>query len=163
MSNFDKPFFNYNREIIVTQPNKNKPAHIVNIRESSIETMYYRKHIDAIQYTAGSIFRRKWEMSQLISKPELGIKVDCSINPTIADNKLDAIQDLNRLHSIIGQKPYELLEYVCGFGNTIKEMNLKFRMSKAKGGTRFREALDEASIFYGLKDKGNTIRGNKRR
>ena len=102
-------------------------------------------------------------MSQLISKPELGIRVDCSTNPTIADNKLDAIQDLNRLHSIIGQKPYELLEYVCGFGNTIKEMNLKFRMSKAKGGTRFREALDEASIFYGLKDKGNTIRGNKRR
>ena len=54
MSNVDQPFPNYNREIIVTQPNKNKPAHIVNIRESSIETMYYKKHIDVIQYQAGS-------------------------------------------------------------------------------------------------------------
>jgi hypothetical protein len=163
MSNFDEPHFNYNREIIITQPNKDKPAHIVNIRESSIETMYYRRHIDHIQYAAGSIFRRKWEMSQLISKPEIGVRVDHSANPTIADNKLDAIQDLNRLHSVIGQKPYELLEYVCGFGNTIKQMNAKFKLSKARGGVRFREALDEASIFYGLKDKGNTIRGNKRR
>ena len=71
MSNVDEPFSNYNREIIITQPNKNKPAHIVNIRESSIETMYYRKHITALQYTAGSIFRRKFEMSLLLSKPEL--------------------------------------------------------------------------------------------
>ena len=163
MSNYDEPHYNYNREIIITQPNKNKPAHIVNIRESSIETMYYRRHIDATQYTAGSIFRRKWEMSQLISKPELGIRVDCSTNATIADNKLDAIQDLNRLHSQIGQNSYELVEYVCGFGNTIKQMNSKFRLSKRRGGPKFREALDEASIFYGLRDKGNTIRGNKKR
>ena len=120
MSNYDEPHFNYNREIIITQPNKNKPAHIVNIRESSIETMYYRKHIDAIQ-------------------------------------------DLNRLHSVIGQNHYELLEYVCGFGNTIKQMNSKFKLSKRRGGPKFREALDEASIFYGLRDKGNTIRGNKKR
>jgi hypothetical protein len=52
---------------------------------------------------------------------------------------------------------------VCGFGNTIKQMNSKFRLSKRRGGPKFREALDEASIFYGLKDKGNTIRGNKKR
>ena len=30
MSNYDEPHYNYNREIIITQPNKNKPAHIVN-------------------------------------------------------------------------------------------------------------------------------------
>jgi hypothetical protein len=88
----DETIISYNREILIHQPNKDKPASIRNIRESSIETMYHRKQIDALQYTAGSIFRRKWEMSQLISKPELGIRVDCSTNPTIADNKLDAIR-----------------------------------------------------------------------
>ena len=82
---------------------------------------------------------------------------------SVADNKLDAIQDLNRLHGVIGQNHYELLEYVCGFGNTIKQMNSKFKLSKRRGGHKFREALDEASIFYGLRDKGNTIRGNKKR
>ena len=56
MPNYDEPISNYNREIIVTQPNKNKPAHIINIRESSIETMYYRRHITAMQYATGSIF-----------------------------------------------------------------------------------------------------------
>ena len=85
MSNYDKPFPNYNREIIITQPNKNKPAHIVNIRESSIETMYHKRHIDAIQYHAGSIFRRKWEMAQLISKPEVKVRVDQSINMSVQD------------------------------------------------------------------------------
>ena len=163
MSNYDEPFFNYNREIIVTQPNKNKPAHIVNIRESSIETMYYRRHISAIQYTAGSIFRRKFETSQLISKPEINITVHTSTRPTIADNKLNAIDDLNRLHSQIGQNSYQLVEYVCGFGNTIKELCMKFKLPKAKGGPKFREALDEVAIFDGLLDKGNTIRGNKKR
>jgi hypothetical protein len=52
---------------------------------------------------------------------------------------------------------------VCGFGNTIKELCMKFKLPKAKGGPKFREALDEVAIFYGLLDKGNTIRGNKKR
>jgi len=163
MPNYDEPISNYNREIIVTQPNKNKPAHIINIRESSIETMYYRKHITAMQYAAGSIFRRKFEMSQLISKPEISVKVDVSTRPSIADSKLDAIDDLNKLHATVGQHNYELVEYVCGFGNTIKELCIKFRLSKGKGGPKFREALDEVAIYYGLLDKGNTIRGNKKR
>ena len=163
MSNLDEPLSNYNREIIITQPNKNKPAHIVNIRESSIETMYYRKHITALQYTAGSIFRRKFEMSLLLSKPELNVKVDVSTRPSIADSKLDAIDDLNALHNAIGQQAYDLVEYVCGFGNSIKEMCTKYKLSKAKGGPKFREALDETAIHYGLLDKGNTIRGNKKR
>ncbi len=135
MSIYDEPHYNYNREIIITQPNKNKPAHIVNIRESSIETMYYRRHIDATQYTAGSIFRRKWETSQLISKPELGVRVDNSLNPSIGDHKLDAMDELNRLHSLIGQKSYDLLEYVCGLGNTIRQMNESYKFTKAYGWT----------------------------
>ena len=54
----DETIISYNREILIHQPNKDKPASIRNIRESSIETMYHRKQIDALQYTAGSIFRR---------------------------------------------------------------------------------------------------------
>ena len=159
----DETIISYNREIIIHQPNKNKPASIRNIRESSIETMYHRKQIDALQYTAGSIFRRKWETSQLISKPELGVRVDNSLNPSIGDHKLDAMDELNRLHNQIGQKSYDLLEYVCGLGNTIRQMNESYKLTKAYGGARFRESLDETAIFYGLKDKGNTIRGNKKR
>ena len=159
----DDTIISYNREILIHQPNKDKPASIRNIRESSIETMYHRKQIDALQYTAGSIFRRKWETSQLISKPELGVRVDNSLNPSIGDHKLDAMDELNRLHSLIGQKSYDLLEYVCGLGNTIRQMNESYKFTKAYGGARFREALDETAIFYGLKDKGNTIRGNKKR
>tara|TARA_A100000172_G_scaffold56321_1_gene36292 strand:+ start:92 stop:577 length:486 start_codon:yes stop_codon:yes gene_type:complete len=159
----DDTIISYNREIVIHQPNKNKPASIRNIRESSIETMYHRKQIDALQYTAGSIFRRKWETSQLISKPEIGVKVDNSLNTSIGDHKLDAMDELNRLHGIIGQKAYDLLEYVCGFGHTIRQMNEAYRFPKSYGGRRFREALDETAIFYGLKDKGNTIRGNKKR
>ena len=163
MSNYDQPFPNYNREIIVTQPNKNKPAHIVNIRESSIETMFHKKHIDAIQYHAGSIFRRKWEMAQLISKPEVKIRVDQSINMSVPDAKLDAMNDLNRLYYQLGQKSYDILEYVCGLGHSLRQLNNKFHFPRSYGGHRFRESLDETAIFYGLKDKGNTIRGNKKR
>ena len=159
----DDTIISYNREIVIHQPNKNKPASIRNIRESAIATMYHRKQIDALQYTAGSIFRRKWETSQLISKPEIGVKVDNSLNTSIGDHKLDAMDELNRLHGIIGQKAYDLLEYVCGFGHTIRQMNEAYRFPKSYGGRRFREALDETAIFYGLKDKGNTIRGNKKR
>jgi len=158
MSNYDEPFHNYNREIIITQPNKNKPAHIVNIRESSIETMYHKRHIDALQYTAGSLFRRKWEISQLISKSEVKIKVDNSNSNSLPDIKLDAMHDLNKLYFRIGQKSYDILEYVCGFGHSLKEMNHKFGFPKSYGGHRFRESLDEAAIYYGLKNKGNTIR-----
>ena len=50
----DETIISYNREILIHQPNKDKPASIRNIRESSIETMYHRKQIDALQYTAGS-------------------------------------------------------------------------------------------------------------
>ena len=89
----DETIISYNREILIHQPNKDKPASIRNIRESSIETMYHRKQIDALQYTAGSIFRRKWETSQLISKPELGVRVDNSLNPSIGDHKLDAMDE----------------------------------------------------------------------
>ena len=162
MSNYDEPFFNYNREIIITQPNKDKPAHIVNIRESSIETMYYKKHIDAIQYHAGSIFRKKWEISQLISKPEIKVRVDQSINMSIPDAKLDAMDNLNRLYHTIGQKSYNILEYVCGLGYNLRQLNHKFKFPKAYGGHRFRESLDETAIFYGLKNKGNTIRDRKK-
>jgi|TARA_R110001583_G_scaffold170393_2_gene323800 hypothetical protein len=163
MSNYDEPHFNYNREIIITQPNKDKPAHIVNIRESSIETMYYKKNIDAIQYHAGSIFRRKWEMSQLISKPEVKVRVDQSINMSIPDAKLDAMDELNRLYGVIGTKSYDILEYVCGFGYNLKQLNHKFKFPRSYGSHRFKECLDETAIFYGLKDMGNTIRGNKKR
>lgn len=159
----DDTIISYNRELLIYQPNKDKPASIRNIRESTIETMYYRKQIDALQYAAGSIFRRKWETSQLISKPEIGVRVDNSLNTSIGDHKLDAMDELNRLHNVIGQKSYDLLEYVCGFGHSIRQMNLAYKFPKAYGGHRFREALDETSIFYGLKDKGNTIRGNKKR
>ena len=159
----DDTIISYNRELLIYRPNKEKPASIRNIRESSIETMFHRRQIDALQYTAGSIFRRKWETSQLISKPEIGVRVDNSLNTSIGDHKLDAMDELNRLHSVIGQKSYDLLEYVCGFGHSIRQMNLAYKFPKAYGGHRFREALDETSIFYGLKDKGNTIRGNKKR
>ena len=159
----DETIISYNREILIHQPNKDKPASIRNIRESSIETMYYRKQIDALQYTAGSIFRRKWETSQLISKPELGVRVDNSLNPSIGDHKLDAMDELNRLYGVIGTKSYDILEYVCGFGYNLKQLNHKFKFPRSYGSHRFKECLDETAIFYGLKDMGNTIRGNKKR
>ena len=138
-------------------------SHTLIIIEKSLLLNLIKINLDAIQYHAGSIFRRKWEMSQLISKPEVKVRVDQSINMSIPDAKLDAMDELNRLYFQIGQKSYDILEYVCGFGYNLKQMNHKFKFPRSYGSHRFKECLDETAIFYGLKDMGNTIRGNKKR
>jgi len=131
--------------------------------ERYLQNLDMDKLVDSVKSNLDCPARMAEAIAKLISKPELGVRVDNSLNPSIGDHKLDAMDELNRLHSLIGQKSYDLLEYVCGLGNTIRQMNESYKFTKAYGGARFREALDETAIFYGLKDKGNTIRGNKKR
>ncbi len=133
---------------------------VMNLRECSLDTLRNRNLITGTQYSAGIKYRKLYERSLLGTRVSpLSDKIDGGKSGSIADHKLEAMEELARCANAVGTVSATILNLVCGEGYSIGEINQKLNFSKYYGGHRLREALGEAAFHFGLANKGNTIRG----
>ena len=133
------------------------------LRDDPLGLMHHRKQISESQYRAGRAWQALWAASEVG-----GIKVlDLTQTPVdasprgftgISDRQRDAMRDLAKLKTQLGDHGSRLVEAVLVNKRSIREIadtggNIPTRYNTAFYGHRFRECLDTIAKWLGLSNK----------
>ena len=127
---------------------------MINMSESSLDILRSKKAINIQQYYTALRVRRLWEQSRIGNYTSNFNKVgDISGWNDMAPDRIDAMYRLSKLNKYIGELASNFLYRICVQDYTIKETSAMYQVDRVYLGKRFREAIDEAQVFF---DK-NTI------
>ena len=134
-----------------------------NIRESELSYLGSKRIINMELLEIADKYRGLFERSQLkasgdnLSMIRYGVRIDGNPTPK-GDPRLDAIQTLNYVHRVIGEKYTKVLQKIVGEGYTLKQFANLMGISARKASSILKEALHFASEPLGLSTKRHTIR-----
>lgn len=134
-----------------------------NARESEISYLASKRILTQLETECAERYRFYYERSLLVSRgndlvTEYGCRIDGSKSISSGEGRLDAIKELNRVHTAIGERYIPLLFDICGVGYTIKQFSTKTGISPRKVSRMLKEALSMAMYPLGLKSEPHTIR-----
>jgi len=134
-----------------------------NIRESEIDYLGAKKILSMELLEVANKYRGLFEKSQLkasgdnLSMIRYGVRIDGNPTPQ-GDPRLDAVQTLNYVHRVIGDRYTVVLQKIVGEGYTLKQFANLIGISARKASSNLKEALHFASEPLGLSQKRHTIR-----
>ena len=121
---------------------------MINLTESSLDTLRAKKVLNNVQYYAALKFRRLWEKSRIGSYTSNFHKIgDVHGWNDIAVDRVEAIYKLSRSHTWVGDLAFEILYKICVEDFTVKELAAKYQMHRSYAGKRLREAIEEFKKF----------------
>ena len=134
-----------------------------NIRESELSYLGSKRIINMELLEIADKYRGLFERSQLkasgdnLSMIRYGVRIDGNPTPK-GDPRLDAIQTLNYVHRVVGEKYTKVLQKIVGEGYTLKQFANLMGISARKASSLLKEALHFASAPLGLSKIRHTIR-----
>jgi YesN/AraC family two-component response regulator len=121
---------------------------MINVTESSLDTLRSKKVLNNIQYFTALKFRRLWEKSRIGSYTSNFHKVgEMNGWNDMAVDRVEAIYKLSRSHTWLGDYSFQILYRICVEDFTVKELAAKHQMHRSYAGQRLREAIDEFRKF----------------
>jgi hypothetical protein len=122
---------------------------MINISESSLDILRSKKAINIQQYYTALRVRRLWEKSRIGSYTSNFNKIgDTLVWNDMATDRIDAMFKLSQLNKYIGELASNFLYRICVQDYTIKETSAMYQVDRVYLGKRFREAIDEAQVFF---------------
>ncbi len=134
------------------------PAYIQVVRNIGTETWKKSKSLTLAHIEAGNWFFGRYSLG----RGSMGIvgdferePVDTSISPSdLSDATVQAAKDLIHVETLLGKKPFRLLELVIGQGHTIQTAAHMYEGTPTRTtfehvGFVFRDALEELAIYCG--------------
>jgi hypothetical protein len=130
----------------------------VNMKESSVETLFARKLLSKSQKQAADKFREHWEKAGGKSS---GLdytqdRVDGGRGDPVT-SKLASIQELKRARQYLGMRGYETLEAICGEGKSMTDLapHKRERLTMADN---LRADLDDLATMWGMQTKQRQVK-----
>ena len=121
---------------------------LINITESSLDTLRRRKTINYEQYYTALRYRRIWEKSRIGSFTCDFEAIGGNQWKDLSVDKIDAIAKLSRINGFVGEKTSQILSNVCIMDFTVKELAASLNRPRQYAGHRIREAIDEVRRFF---------------
>ena len=137
---------------------------VYNDRESEIANLSSKGVLTYLEVESADAYRSLWEIIELKSRgdntglQQYGCRIQQSKAKDSGDMRLVALDKMNYVNSVIGERNTDILQHICGQGYTIKQYSRKSGISPRKTANRLRTALNEAFIPLGLKSDPSTIR-----
>ena len=139
---------------------------IYNDRESEIANLSSKGVLTYREVHCADVYRALWETIELKSRGDntaleaYGCRIQQSKAKDSGDMRLVALDKMNYVNTVIGERNADTLQHICGMGLTIKQYSRKLGVSPRRVSTRLKVALNEALIPLGLRDDPSTIRKN---
>tara|TARA_R110000803_G_scaffold29952_2_gene67924 strand:- start:257 stop:754 length:498 start_codon:yes stop_codon:yes gene_type:complete len=136
---------------------------IYNDRESEIAYLSSKRVLTYLEVHCADVYRNLWETIELKSRGDstsleaYGCRIQQSKSKESGDIRLVALDKMNYVNSVIGERNADALQHICGMGYTIKQYSNKIGLSSRKTASRLRTALNEALYPLGLKENPATI------
>ena len=122
---------------------------MINMSESSLDILRSKKAINIQQYYTALRVRRLWEKSRIGSYTSNFNKIGDTLGwNDMATDRIDAMFKLSQLNKYIGELESNFLYRICVQDYTIKETSAMYQVDRVYLGKRFREAIDEAQVFF---------------
>ncbi len=143
-------------------------AAVMNVRESTLDSMRTRGTLTDIQLEAGNLFRQFYERSIVGAAKAIDyskIRVDCGSvrGDPITSSSMRAREELKRVRERVGKRGFWLLKKIAGDGMTLDAVatvladgGSKAAIDRKRAYVRERliEALDDLVAATGIKGKG---------
>lgn len=153
------PYFNGNHKVSPDNPEKVKV--VKNLRESAVETLFARGHLDEAQKKAADRFRRIWEAcgGAGTGASDYGREyVDGGgARDPITQRQVDAGKALNECRNLLGARNYDLVCQVCGQGMALLDVAEGDR-SRRTAADNLRDSLDDLAEMWGIVRRSATKR-----
>lgn len=140
-------------ELEYRRTDQDSGTHAYNTAESPLDLLLKKHIIEEIQYLAGTMFRRDYEVSSISPNRSVEIKERVQggyPKNTLSEIQCDAQQRLSSALKAINGNSRIIVIALCGEGRTLTDIARAYGWNKHFIGPRAREALDELTYHYGL-------------
>ncbi|TGT72922.1 hypothetical protein EN802_13670 [bacterium M00.F.Ca.ET.159.01.1.1] len=125
----------------------------VNVKESAVETLHARGHLNRIEKMAADQFRAWWESygRQSVSAIDYSRdRVSAGRSPApMTDAQIEARESLRRARLLLGQRQFELVASICGDGLSLSDIG-KTNRERTTAADNLRADLNDLARLLGL-------------
>lgn len=118
----------------------------INVRESAVETLYARGHLDKIQKMAADRFRRLWEERFGAGIQAMDMSRDMvsgsGVKAPVTDRQIAARRELVECGNLLGKRNFQLVAQICGVGLALDDI-CKTGREKTTAADILRYSLDD--------------------
>lgn len=148
-------------ELEYRRTDQDSGTHAYNTAESPLDLLAKKGIIERIQYDAGTMFRRDYEISAISPNRSVEIKERVQggyPKNTLSEIQCDAQQRVKAALMDISAISRIIAIALCAEGRSLTEIATAYGWNKHYTGPRAREALDELTYHYGLAERPRLMR-----